>query len=248
MIERGRELAAAFGLLTRLPVWRLGIGQPRSYARAVWAYPVVGCVVGLIGGGIHAALVRLGLAPALASVWTVAGLLLVTGALHEDGLADAADGFGGGATVARKLEIMRDSRIGAYGALALAVTLAVRGMSIAALGDPARVLTALVVAGGLARGTIVGLLWGLRAARPDGMAASLSAPPPAGVALGVLLPVAGALLLLPWGQAWVAVFAAVIASVAWGALARAQIGGQTGDVLGAGAVLCECAVLTALTL
>lgn len=248
MIERGRELAAAFGLLTRLPVWRLGIGQPRSYAQAVWAYPVVGGVVGLIGGGIYAALLKMGLAPALASVWTVAGLLLITGALHEDGLADAADGFGGGAGVSRKLEIMRDSRIGAYGALALAVTLAVRGVSIAALGDPARVMAALVVAGGLARGAIVGLLRGLQPARPDGMAASLSALPWASAVTGVLLPVAGALLLLPWAQAWLAVFVAVIAAALWGALARAQIGGQTGDVLGGGAVLCECAVLTALTL
>src|SRR5271168_821970 len=100
-------------LLTRLPVGRSG---GSDLARTVWAFPVVGLVVGLLGGLVYWALARLGVPAFLAASWAFVAILLVTGAFHEDGLADTVDGFGGGRTRERKLEIMRDSRIGAYGA------------------------------------------------------------------------------------------------------------------------------------
>ena len=103
-------------LLTRLPVgWLATSAEPARLADAVWAFPVVGAVVGAIGGAVFWVCARLGMPPAVAAVWTLASMLLVTGALHEDGLADTADGLGGGRTRERKLEIMRDSRIGTFG-------------------------------------------------------------------------------------------------------------------------------------
>ena len=96
-------------LLTRLPLFTTPHVDP---AKCVWAYPIVGATVGAITAAAYAAAAWLGLSPMLASGWTLAVAVLLTGALHEDGLADVADGFGGGATAARKLEIMRDSRIG----------------------------------------------------------------------------------------------------------------------------------------
>ncbi len=242
------ELAAAFMLLTRLPVgWLDGDdGVPPDQARCIWAYPVVGAAVGAIGALAYLLCSRIGMPPALAAVWTLAALLLATGALHEDGLADMADGFGGGSSPERKLEIMRDSRIGSYGALALLLSVAMRAVSIAALVQPSRVAPALVAAGALARGGTGILLLALPPARPDGLAASLRERRPARAALGPALAAAVAVVLLPLGLALDAVAASGFAALALAAVARRQVGGYTGDVLGACAVAVECVVLTLL--
>ena len=111
-------------LLTRLPMgWLTTSVGPGRLADAVWAFPVVGAVVGAIGGAVFWFCTRLGMPPGVAAVWTLVSMLLVTGALHEDGLADFADGLGGGRTRERKLAIMRDSRIGTFGGLALMLSL-----------------------------------------------------------------------------------------------------------------------------
>ncbi len=143
-----RELVAAFALLTRLPMPRLR-GPSRRPADCVWAYPVVGAVVGAAGRRRALAGLRLGLPQPLAALWALAAITLVTGGLHEDGLADTADGFGGGGTVERKLLIMRDSRIGSFGALALLFSLALRCHRVA-LCTPGR--TAMVLAAVLGAG------------------------------------------------------------------------------------------------
>ncbi len=227
-------------LLTRLPVGRAvpaGAG-----AAGVWAYPLVGVAIGVIGGAVYWAAHRLGLPPAVAAIGAVGAMVLSTGALHEDGLADTADGFGGGATVARKLEIMRDSRIGSFGAVALMLSLGLRVAALAALGDPGRVAVALVAAGMLGRAAMVGMMLALPPARPDGMAASLGPVPfvPAGAGFAI----AGLCVLLPHGGR--ALLAAVLAGGAMVWLARRQVGGHTGDVLGATEQAGECAVLAAM--
>ena len=236
------ELAGAFTLLTRLPM-PSGLGALAPMAHCVWAFPLVGAVVGGIAGGVYAIATSLGIPPGLAACWAVAVSLAVTGALHEDGLADTSDGFGGGRTPERKLEIMRDSRIGTYGALALMLSLAVRVSAMAALARPGTVLAALVVAGALGRGTILGLLILLRPARPDGLAAGLGAVPPGATAAGLATALAAAFLVRP-DAAMGAVLLAGLTCAGIAALARLQVGGYTGDVLGAGCVATECAVLT----
>ena len=108
---------------------------PLDIDRIAWAAPVAGAVVGLIGALVLALTALLGLPLLLRAGLATAALVAATGALHEDGLADVADGFGGGATRERKLEIMRDSRIGAYGAIALALALILRVGALTAALD-----------------------------------------------------------------------------------------------------------------
>ncbi|EFH12008.1 adenosylcobinamide-GDP ribazoletransferase [Pseudoroseomonas cervicalis] len=235
---RLEELCAALGLLTRLPLGRLPFPtEPQGYARAVWAYPLVGGALGAFCGTVQWALVAAGLPPALAAPWAIAVLLLASGALHEDGLADTADGFGGGRDAARKLAIMRDSRIGSFGALALMLALATRGLGLAGAEQPVALMAG---AGALGRAAMLLPLGLLPPARTDGLAAGLGKPPRAallaGIALGLVI---GAALLPP---------AAILAALAVGGgmswLARKQIGGHTGDVLGATALVAECAAIS----
>ena len=241
-----REFVAAATLLTRLPLWRLAPGLPPDPARCIWAYPVVGAVVGGIGAGVYCAIARIGLPPALSALWTLVAMMCVTGALHEDGVADTADGFGGGRSRERKLEIMRDSRIGTYGALALIMTIAIRGAGIAALARPLPVATALVAAGALGRGAIIMMLLALKPARIDGLAASLGTISLARAAIGLGLAAIVAFALLPGGVAVGVIAPSAVVSLAFAALSRRQIGGYSGDVLGACAALVECVALTLL--
>ena len=241
-----RELVAAAMLLTRLPAWRLAPGPLPDPARCVWAYPVVGAAVGGIGAGVYCAGAEIGLPPALSALWPLVALIWVTGALHEDGLGDTADGFGGGHSRERKLEIMRDSRIGTYGALALVMSVAIRGAGIAALARPLPVATALIAAGALGRGGILVMLLILRPARPDGLGATLREHDPARLAAGLILATAAPSALLPWRTALGAISASALAAAALAVLARRQVGGYSGDVLGASAIIVEGVTLTLL--
>jgi len=244
-VRRFDELVGAVTLLTRVPVARL-LGDrawPDAVA-SVWAYPVVGVLVGGAGAVALWLAGRLAMPPGIGAILAIAATILLTGGLHEDGLADTADGLGGGGTVARKLEIMRDSRIGSYGTLALIVALAVRGTALASL-PPATGVAALVAAGGLGRGAIVLTLLLLPPVRTDGLTASLrrlkSGVAITGLGLAAVTPV-----LLPAPVALGGIAGATAAAFAVAALARWQIGGATGDVLGAAEVVAECAVLCAV--
>jgi len=228
-------------LLTRLPVGRCA-GPVRWRGEGVWAYPVVGAVVGLIGGAAFWAAARLGLPPMLAAILAVAAQVVATGSLHEDGLADTADGLGGGADRERALAIMRDSRIGTFGVLALAMALGIRVGALAALPGPGAAALALIAAGMLGRGAVVGLLLALPPTRPDGLAASLGPVPLRPAAAGMALAALAA--FLPHGGT--ALAGAAIAAAAMGWLAWRRIGGCTGDALGAAEQAAECAALAAL--
>src|SRR3954451_11881682 len=109
------DLRMAASFVTIFPVASSKPAGDGAVARATWALPVAGLLVGLAGALIYKIAIRFGLTPNLAALLALATTALITGALHEDGLADTADGLGGGRTRERKLEIMRDSRIGTYG-------------------------------------------------------------------------------------------------------------------------------------
>ena len=238
MRERLAELGAAFGLLTRLPVgWLPQPADPAGYARAVWAYPLAGALLGALAGGAQAGLVGLGVSPAMAAPWAIAVLLLASGALHEDGLADMADGFGGGRDRDRKLAIMRDSRIGSFGALALVLALGCRGVALSEAVSPVALMAG---AGALGRGAMLVPLVLLKPARSDGLGAGLGRPPRAALLAGMTLGLTLAAVLLPPG----AILAALAMGGAMTWLARKQVGGHTGDILGATALLAECAALS----
>src|ERR1700688_1642814 len=155
--DRAGELSAAILFLTRLPLPRHA-HDPGAVSRSAWAFPLAGFVVGLIGALVYAPAHHLILFPWPAAALTIAATLLATGALHEDGLADTADGFGGGDTRDRKLDIMHDSRIGTYGVCALVVSILLRADAIASITEPALVAAALIAAhsgAGAKRWTVV---------------------------------------------------------------------------------------------
>ncbi len=243
--QAGRDVAAAVGLLTRLPV---PVDAARAQARgagAAWAWPLAGVAVALICGALGAGMLGLGLPAPLVAGLVLGTGIVVTGGLHEDGLADSADGLWGGWTVARRLEIMRDSHIGTFGVLALALSVLLRWQALALLLAGGALWGPLVAAAVLSRAPMAALMVALPPARADGLSRSVGVPT-TGVALGgAALALAVALVAVgPPALALALGVAAVAAGC--GALARARIGGQTGDILGATQQVCEVAVLLAL--
>jgi adenosylcobinamide-GDP ribazoletransferase len=239
----GEDFRLCLALLTRLPV-SLGAGpSPAPLGDALRLAPLVGVLVGLLGAGGFWLGWRLDLPPLATALLALAVGILVTGALHEDGLADTADGFGGGAGPARKLEIMRDSRLGSYGALALLLSVGLRAAALGDLARPGAAAAALIAAHGLSRAAFPLLLSVLPAARGDGLAAGAGRPAGDAVLLALALGAALALIALGLGPGLVAILVAALATLALAALARAQVGGHTGDVLGAAQQSLEVAVL-----
>src|SRR5271155_499395 len=131
--ERAEEFKASIAFSTRLPLVSATPLAAGAVAKAAWAFPIAGVVVGLIGAIVYVLAHRAGLPPWPAAALAVAATMLVTGCLHEDGLADTADGFGVGHSREKKLEIMRDSRIGVYGVAALTISLFIRVGALASL-------------------------------------------------------------------------------------------------------------------
>ncbi len=240
-----KDLKVAAAFLTRLPV-RLGDSSGLSaLAGAARCFPFVGLGVGLLGGILYALAIALDLPPLLAAIIAVAATAAVTGALHEDGLADTVDGFGGGGDRDRKLQIMRDSRIGTYGVIALVLALGARVIALASFEDNADAISALILCHAASRALIVAVMQRAPLARSDGLAASAGRPTQAtmqwALCLGGLIAVALAGL-----DGVAALVAGAVVAWAIARLARRQIGGVTGDVLGAVQQGSEIAMLLAL--
>ncbi|UAL12798.1 adenosylcobinamide-GDP ribazoletransferase [Caulobacter segnis] len=228
-----RLLLCAVQFLTRVPTPNLSTFEPDWITRSARYFPLVGQGVGLVS-----ALVLIGAervwGGAVAAVLAIAVGLLITGAFHEDGLADTADGLGGGQTPARRLEIMKDSRVGTYGVCALGLILATKG----AVLTSTPVLTAavaLLAAHGLGRAAAVVAMRATPYA-PQGEAGKWK-PVPQGVrpgeVLAALLFAAWPLAFLPPGAALAGVAGGALLAILMAALAKRLIGGHTGDVLGA---------------
>jgi len=234
--RRLAEARVAIVFLTRVPL-RLG-GEPApSIGAASWAFPVCGVLVGAVSWLAFAGATLLSLPPLVCAVIAVAAGAILTGALHEDGLADVADGFGGGRDRGRKLEIMRDSAIGSYGVLALILTVALRAGAIAQLASLGAALPAFIAMAAASRSAMLAVMTALPPARADGLGQMAGAPTLWRIVTGLTL---GALALAPLGWAaaaaalGIALGAAAVAILAW-----RQIGGQTGDVLGAAQQIAE---------
>jgi len=242
ILARPGDVAEALALLTRLPV--PAVTAPRG-ARAAWAWPLAGAAVAVIAGLVGWAALALGLAAPLAAGLILATQIAVTGALHEDGLADTADGLWGGHDPARRLEIMKDSRIGAYGVLALVLSLGLRWLALAAIVEAGGLFAPLIAAAVLSRAPMAVLMAAMPNARGAGLAASVGRPAQDTASLAALLALALAFPLIGWGLL-ASVFWAALATIALAALAKDKIGGQTGDILGASQQLAEIAALMAL--
>ncbi len=238
-----RDFMLATGLLTRLPLGRSRIPETGEMARATRVLPLVGVGVALGGAFAFWLAQGLGLPPLTGALVALSASILLTGALHEDGLADVADGFGGGAERARKLEIMHDSHIGTYGVLAVVLSVALRAGALAEIGAAGTVLLALIGAHALSRAVLPAIMAALPLARGDGLAARVGRPETGHAATAAGLGAVMALLTLGPGAGLVAIFAAGAAAATIALLARAQIGGYTGDVLGAAEQAAQTAVL-----
>lgn len=229
----------AVQFLTRVPV-RTSTAIP--HVRIVPWFPVVGALIGVVVGGVAAGLGELVPGTVAAALAVVTGLL-VTGAFHEDGLADIADAFGGGVTVERRLEILKDSRHGTYGVAALASSIVVRVVAAASIVSAASVFAAFVAAHTLGRTAAVVAMKTAPPAAESGLGASagrdLSA---AATTICAATGVGVAALATGW---WVLPFVggAIVATAAVVVLAVRKIHGLAGDVLGAVEQVVECTVL-----
>jgi adenosylcobinamide-GDP ribazoletransferase len=235
-------LLGALQFLTRVPI-RLS-DQP-ELSRCVPWFPLVGALIGLAVGGAAAGLAELVPMTVAAAVAIVAGVL-ITGAFHEDGLADTADAFGGGWTREQRLQILGDPLHGSYGVAAMCSTIVVRILCVASLA-PATAFAGLVAAHTIGRSAAVGAMATFPLATTDGLGAGYATGLSRRRAVvGILSGVAFAALVTGW---WVGPLAAagVVAAVAVGVLARRKIGGITGDVLGAVEQVTECLVLAVVT-
>jgi adenosylcobinamide-GDP ribazoletransferase len=242
-----QELTAAAIFLTRLPVRFDGDMPADLHGRALGWYPAIGALIGLCGAAVYAAASAAGLTASAAALLTVGIQIALTGALHEDGLADVADGFGGGRDKMAKLAIMRDSRVGSYGVLALIFSVGLRWSALVALADPLAVALALISAGALSRAVVPAVYGWLDPARTDGLAAGLGGPPGLRVVMAAVLGACIAGLFLS-ATALPVITVAILAALTLGGLALRQIGGHTGDVLGACQQVVEIAVLLTLVM
>ena len=241
---RLRDMPLALSLLSRLPV---PLRRFDRGARAAWAYPLAGLVLGGMAALAGLMALALGLPTPLVALIALALPIILSGAMHEDGLADTADGLWGGWTLARRLEIMKDSHIGSYGVIALILSLGARAVALWLLYEagPAAATVAILAAALLSRAMMPLVMCALPHARATGLSQAQGRPPRTTALLGLVI--AAALALWLTGAAGLgALIAAGLVTGAMALTARAKIGGQTGDILGATQQLAEIAVLVCL--
>ncbi|MBT3808803.1 MAG: adenosylcobinamide-GDP ribazoletransferase [Rhodospirillaceae bacterium] len=257
--EFSAQLRLAVAFLTRLPVAHAADDDdplavldetPPDLASAMWLFPLVGFAIGGAGALALGALVWGGVPAPVAATLAIGVMIWLTGALHEDGLSDIADGFGGGSDRDHKLEIMRDSRLGAYGTVTLAIVVVTKIAALATIAahDVGAAAGALIAATVWSRALIAPTMRWLTPARDDGLGANAGEPTEGdswkGLGLAVLLVLL--VLVTPAGFGVVTVLlAGGLAAFAVGMIALRQIGGYTGDVLGAVVMIAETAALVA---
>ncbi len=250
LVHQCRLFFIALQFFTRLPIPRWVGFEPAWLHHASRYFPLVGIVVAAIAALVYLGAALLWPAPVASLLSTAAGIYL-TGAFHEDGFADMCDGFGGGHTRDRVMEIMKDSRIGTYGAVGAGLLVALKVTLLAAC-TPAAAFVALLVAHPLSRLAAASLIWQLEYARDEGKAKPLAQEMSnAEFAIGAAcaaVPAIGAALLgyLSWTAVGLC-FASAAAGAAWlSAKFVRRIGGYTGDCLGAVQQVSEVAIYLCL--
>ncbi len=248
----GEEVLLAWTLLTRIPAPGFRLQTQANLGSAFWAYPLIGAAVGAIGAAVYVISIELGLGMLSPFAMALAAMTLATGAFHEDGLGDFMDGIGGGQTRERKLEIMRDSRLGTYGVMAL-VTFFLLSTTLLfelkntgwqpAFGGFAAVF---ICVGAFQRAALGLPLVLLKPVRSDGLAADTPQPRYRIVALGILIATLISMLLLGPGATAVVFAASMLSALGVTWLAWRQLGGRTGDALGAAASLAGVVSVAAL--
>ena len=250
------DTARAVGFLSRLPVPdRYFDHRETPVAASARSYALAGVVVAAPAALGLFVLLELGLAPLFACTLAVTCLVVTTGALHEDGLADCADGFWGGRERDSILVIMKDSTIGAYGTLALVLIMLVRVCGLAAIAAGSGGLSTALALLAVAAVSRAGMVWHwhtLPAAKADGVAVSAGRPDGDSMVFAVLS-ACGLLLVLGLAAAGIggvvtALLLSALVCTGFSRIARSRIGGHTGDTIGATQLVCEAAALLGLAL
>lgn len=250
-----KEIGRALGFLSRVPVpARFFAGHDGSMRQTSGAFAVAGALIAVPPALLLGLLLHFDVKPELAALLALALQILLTGGLHEDGLADCADGLGGGRTRERMLEIMKDSRLGAYGGLALILSLALRTEALAGIAEAGPLVSglAMVAVNAASRAALVWHWTALPPARVDGVAAAVGQPDGAALKIALISGVAIYGVTTIWGfgaaQAVAAAFVAALAVALFTRLVRGKIQGHTGDTLGASEQVCEIALYVALAI
>jgi adenosylcobinamide-GDP ribazoletransferase len=232
----------ALALLSRIPVFIPCDFSAHAMARSVWCWPLVGLFmagIAIIPAYVIEILTGNVMITAIVATFT---LIALTGAMHEDGIADCADGFGGGLDRQRKLEIMRDSRIGTYGVVALVLCLAMRIALLDAAGESASMAAILIVMATLSRAAMPIVTYVFDPAREDGLGKSAGRPDIKVVSAGIAIALVLVVIVAGAVTAFMCLIAMMVGASVVGWIARHQIGGHTGDVLGMTQIISELLV------
>ena len=232
------DIPTAVGLLTRLPVR----ADTTRMSASAWAFPMVGVIVGTLAAIIGLLLMKTGLSAGLCAAVVLAVMIIITGAMHEDGLADTVDGLWGGWDKERRLEIMKDSHIGTYGVLALLLSVILRWTAIAGLISTGGLLVGVIIAATLSRAPMVVLMAVIPHARDGGLSASVGRVTQTPAAIAVGFAVLTAVVFCGW-SGLLSVAAVALSGLICALIAQRKIGGQTGDILGATQQISEIVVL-----
>lgn len=241
------DIAAAFMLLTRIPInWnKISPDQPPDLNRCLWVYPVVGLVVGSIGAGIYFAAIKLSIPQYPAIILCLIAMILTTGAFHEDGLADVMDGFGGGGSKDKKLEIMRDSRIGTYGGLALLLSIILKFTSLINFSDFQLMIT-VIIGAVVSRLMILLTLLMLQPARKDSLSTIAGIPSHGSIITAGIITIITTLFFLDFIVTVIVILVALLITALFARTSYKQVGGYSGDVLGAVQQISEVSIFITL--
>ncbi len=239
------HLTVSLGLFTRFPV--TSHKHDISLGKTVWAWPVIGILIGLFTGICAEVLNSLVLPPEISALLILALLVVSTGGFHEDGLADTCDGLWGGRTPEKRLEIMKDSRIGVFGVLALILTLLMRWILLKILFESGFLISPLVVVCTTSRVAIVPFMKILPNARRSGLSSAIGNIPLWSVGICVLISLIPIFIFLgPIG--FLPVVSGLLITIPIYYFAKKLLHGQTGDVLGTVQQLTEIGILMSIVL
>ena len=242
------DILLALTFFTRIPI-HFTVKYHRTLMQACWCFPLIGASIGLVGGTFLYLLLIIQIPVAISAVITICFIIVLTGALHEDGLADTVDGLGGGEDKKSKIEKMRDSRIGSYGVLAILLLTLIKLNAIISLATekPYEIaILSIICAHSLSRFSIIVIPYFSIPASNEGLARYAGKPATLGFIGSFLLTSILILILLPFDQAILSAVLAILVAGAVGLLANFQIKGYTGDILGAAQQVSEVTVLVYL--
>ncbi len=238
------DVPASLGLLSRLPI-RVDIAAASARGpHSAWAYPLAGLVIAFCALALTSVALWFGLPAPLAAALFLAAQITLTGAMHEDGLADSFDGLWGGWTRDKRLDIMKDSHIGTYGVLSLGVSMLARWSALTLILS-ADAWAALLAVAALSRAAMPCVMAVLPHARSNGLSHHVGRPLPITALIGAALAALFA-LIMPDTPALLLILTVIATTILWAKIAQSKIGGQTGDILGATQQLTEVTALMVL--